>query len=438
MTRKEEGKMDRNFSTKFVLTLSVLVLFLWPASNGCRGRTADPPLVQTSSAQINVTSRQIANGNVVLNTIADQTVLIQNTGSKNLNIGLIAQANPLASPFSIVSDDCSGRAVQPSAACRFKVQFSPTAQGTFSDNFDIPSDASNENSVTVGVTGSGKALRVAINQVKTNSCSTDGVLELIVTVTKNNAPLEGLAPANFQLKENGVPRDIDSVSAVLAPVSASVAALLDYTTSMQSQVSAIEDASRFFAGLLNADDETAIIKFAQRQQLMQDFTDNTALLITAIDTAPTSIGRQDETRLYDAIWFAIEKTAARQKSKAIVLISDGKDISYQGVPNVSVKTLAEVIAYAAENAVAIYAVGLGDVDAEVLNRLASETGGQYFYITNAEQLTGVYRAIRDLLADQYSVKYGPSSRGSGLIMLNIDVVVSADEGSATGQFAGCP
>ena len=130
--------------------------------------------IEQPSAQINVSSRQIANGNVVLNNISDQTISIQNTGSGSLTIGQIAQANPLALPFSIVSDACSGQAVQPSAACSFNVRFSPTSQGTFTDSFDIPSDASNENSVTVDVTGSGKALRVAINQVKTNSCSTGG------------------------------------------------------------------------------------------------------------------------------------------------------------------------------------------------------------------------------------------------------------------------
>ncbi len=169
---------------------------------GVTGSGAEPP-------QINVSSRQISNGNVVLNNISDQTISIQNTGSISLNIGQIAQANPLAPPFSIVNDACSGQAVQPSAACSFKVRFDPTSQGTFTDSFDIPSDAANENSVTVDVTGSGKALRVAINQVNTTSCSTTGVLELIVNVTdQNNTPLAGLTAGDFQLKENGVQQTI--------------------------------------------------------------------------------------------------------------------------------------------------------------------------------------------------------------------------------------
>ena len=128
----------------------------------------------------------------------------------------------------------------------------------------------------------------------------------------------------------------------------------------------------------------------------------------------------------------------RLKHKAIVLVSDGRDEDTLGVPNVSVKTLDEVIAYATENDVAIYTVGLGDVDGGVMNRLASETGGQYYYITNADQLTGVYQAISDILLGKYSVKYVSSLHGSSPIMLEIDVVDGADEGAGAWQAVGCP
>ena len=280
--------------------------------------------IEHSLAKINVSSRQISYGNVVLNNITYQTISIQNTGSSSLTIGQIAQANPLAPPFSIVSDVCSGQAVQPSAECSFNVRFSPTSQSTFTDSFDIPSDASNENSVTVDVTGSGKALRVAINKVITDSCAT-GVLELIVNVTdQNNTPLAGLALGDFQLKENGVPQAIESVSQVTTTVPISVAMVLDYTGSVQNQIPTIEAASIIFIEHLNPDDEASIIKFAQMPQVMQDFTGNTALLTTAINTAPSQIGN-DVSNVYDALWFAVDKTAVRLKHKAIVLVSDGND-----------------------------------------------------------------------------------------------------------------
>ncbi len=435
MTRKEEDKMNRHLSMRSVLTLSLIVMLIWLASSACSGDIAE---LQTPSAQINVSSRQIAYGDVVLNNITDKTISIQNTGSRSLTIGHIAQALPLAPPFSIVSDACSGRAMQPSEECSVKVRFDPTMQDTFTDSFDIPSNASNENSVTVDVSGSGKALRVAVNQVVTTSCST-GVLELDINVTdQNNAPLPGLTAGDFQLKENGVQQTISSLSTVSTPVPISVAMVLDYTTSVQSQGSTIEAASISFIGMLTVNDEAAIIKFAQLSQLMQDFTGDTGLLTTAINTAPSLIGTQNETRLYDALWFAVEKTAPRLNRKALVLVSDGTDESYLGVPNVSIKTLDEVIAYATEQDVAIYTVGLGDVDGGVMSRLANETGGQYYYITNADQLSGVYQAIRDIFLGQYSIKYVTSLYSSSPITLEIDVLNGADEGAVVVQAVGCP
>ena len=50
-----------------------------------------------------------------------------------------------------------------------------------------------------------------------------------------------------------------------------------------------------------------------------------------------------------------------------------------GIP-ASVKTLDEVIAYATDNNVAMYTVGLGNVDGCVRNRLASETVGQFILL----------------------------------------------------------
>jgi VWFA-related protein len=546
--------MKRNFSTKFVLTLSLITMLVWVASNGCSHNSSDTP--PASSAQITVSSRQIANGDVVLSYILDQTVTIQNTGSANLNVGHIAQANHLAAPFSIVSDACSGQAVQPSAACSFKVRFAPTSQGAFTDSFDIPSDASNENSVTVNVTGngiigqppppptssalitvssttidignvllnnvadqtistqntgsanlyigqiaqidplaapfsivsddcsghavqpstacsfkirflptikgtfadhfdipsnasnapsvtvdvtgSGETLRVAINQVTSTCSTTGGVFEIITNVTdSNNLTLAGLLASNFLVKENGVPISSITVTQISYRVPISVAMVLDYTSSIQSQRPTIEAASEIFIGSLSSSDEAAIIKFAQLPQLMQGFTSDQSLLISAITTTPSQIGI-DQTHLYDAAWFAVDKTATRPNHKSIVLVSDGKDGDYVGSPTGSVKTLDQVIAYAKQTNVAIYAVGLGSVDSGVMTRLANETGGQYYYITNASQLSGVYQGISDILLGQYSIKYVSTLLGSIPITLELDVTVGADTGTGISHLTGCP
>ena len=80
------------------------------------------------------------------------TVTVRSTGQAPLVLGSVGSGNPLAAPFSIASDGCSGRTLQPAESCVLEVRFAPTAVGSFSDSFDIPSNAA-----TPVVTVSGQA-----------------------------------------------------------------------------------------------------------------------------------------------------------------------------------------------------------------------------------------------------------------------------------------
>lgn len=80
-------------------------------------------------------------------------VTVQSTGQAALVLGTLGGGNPLAAPFSIASDGCSGRTLQPAESCVLGVRFAPTAAGTFHDSFDIPSNAG---SPLVTVAGQGE------------------------------------------------------------------------------------------------------------------------------------------------------------------------------------------------------------------------------------------------------------------------------------------
>jgi hypothetical protein len=92
-------------------------------------------------------------GGVAVGASADATITVTNTGTANLVVGTIASADPLAAPFSILSNTCSGATVAPTATCTLTVRFAPTANGAASDTFDIPSTGLP--TVTVSVSGSG-------------------------------------------------------------------------------------------------------------------------------------------------------------------------------------------------------------------------------------------------------------------------------------------
>ena len=96
---------------------------------------------------------QVPFGDVTAGSMSQQTVTITNNGNADLVIGNIAQSDPVASPFSIINDYCSGRSISPSSHCTFMVRYSPSFSGSFYDSFDIPSNDPDENPVAADISG---------------------------------------------------------------------------------------------------------------------------------------------------------------------------------------------------------------------------------------------------------------------------------------------
>jgi MYXO-CTERM domain-containing protein len=96
-------------------------------------------------------------GNVTEGTTRDRTVTVTNNGNAALTVGTIGGLNPLAAPFSIVTNDCSGAnaILAPAASCTLLLRYAPSATGANSDSLDIPSNDADEPTVTVSLTGSG-------------------------------------------------------------------------------------------------------------------------------------------------------------------------------------------------------------------------------------------------------------------------------------------
>ena len=100
-------------------------------------------------------------GNVTEGTTRDRTVTVTNNGNAALTVGAIGGVNPLAAPFSIVTNNCSGAnaTLAPAASCTVLLRYAPAGPGTDdADSLDIPSNDADDATVTVSLTGSGIAL----------------------------------------------------------------------------------------------------------------------------------------------------------------------------------------------------------------------------------------------------------------------------------------
>ena len=366
----------------------------------------------------------------VLDHFQDRVLTLQNNGNTRASIGMIAHSDPLDAPFSITDDQCSGKTLSPSETCTLKIQFLPVDQNLFNDTFDIPSDTG-QPIMIVSVSGKSLSLNASINQVDKSACP---VLRLFVTVTdKQDSPVTSFTQDNFLVFEDGGLQAIKSFSnQVTTPIS--VAMALDYSGSMQPYISDIEFAAKSFVDQLdlnNGTDEAMIIKFAASIETKQPFTDDYDSIILAINDNYT--GNMNQTRLYDAVWQAVEAAAdpSRNDRRAVVVLTDGIDegsIDHQ---------IADVVENANESGVPVFTIGLGNVFIPTLQHLADQTGGQYFLAPTSNELQSIYQSIAEILTNQFTIEYESPSAGGDLINLEIEIDQNGMKGEDSKSITGC-
>jgi Ca-activated chloride channel homolog len=154
-------------------------------------------------------------------------------------------------------------------------------------------------------------------------------------------------------------------------------------------------------------DKAFVVGFNGHSQMMQDFTDNPALLSAAVHRLQDGGG----TALYDAIYRACHENLIKDHEdhpsrRAIVVVSDGED-------NQSDYSEAQAIEMAQRAEVIIYAISTDDSGLvlrgdKVLQRIADATGGRAFFPYKMKDIKNSFSAIEDELRSQYIISYHPA------------------------------
>ncbi len=274
----------------------------------------------------------------------------------------------------------------------------------------------------------GGGLVLKINQVDVASCPT---IQLYFTVTDlNGDPVTGLTNSNFSLSENFIQcPTFDVVSAESVSEPAAVVVTMDYSGSMSGQpLQDSQDAAVRFVQTMDAQDVVEVIKFSNSYEVVQSFTANKNFINTVI-TSPWP-GGGGSTSLYDAVYQAITNVASQTSRKAVIVITDGRD-------NTSAHSLDGVIAYAQQNHVPVFAVGLGKAIELALKRLAHETGGAYYYAPTSSDLLAIYGQIARVIRSQYSATYTTCVATGSVHNLSLNVYHNGKTGSDSRQFTAC-
>jgi len=257
-----------------------------------------------------------------------------------------------------------------------------------------------------------------------------------------------LGEEDFSLYENGVRQEVTFFEAVETPFT--VLLMLDTSSSTWLKHETIKEAAISFVNLLRPDDRVMVVSFANEITVEAEPTSDRA----ALERAIRGVGKGWNTRLYDAVGWAVK---APLKSiggrKAVVLLTDGvstksKHATYKSnVRDVEeLDALIYPVRYDTSYDMALMTGGAGiplpsippllsrlpsplpgpgsggprpsrdsyRIAGEYLRELAEKTGGRLYEAGDDAGSLGVaFRQIVEELSHHYRLGYYPKTRASG-------------------------
>lgn len=229
------------------------------------------------------------------------------------------------------------------------------------------------------------------------------LVEMYVTVTDRDGNLvEGLTAAEFRVEDNGRPQAIERFELV-RDLPLTLGLVLDTSGSMSESIGEAKRAAQeFLAAVMTPRDRCFAVGFSERPALLMPLTPDAK----ALDAAYRDLPAFGMTSLHDALVYGLYQYRGIRGRKAMVVLSDGDDTS-------SLVPFADALAFAQRSGVAIYTIGLrigaGSVGIRgKLQKLAEETGGRTFFVSEAAELAGVYAQIENELRSQYFLAFAPN------------------------------
>jgi VWFA-related protein len=270
------------------------------------------------------------------------------------------------------------------------------------------------------------ALARAVAQEATFSTSVDLVTLLATVRNRDGGIVNDLNQDDFVLEEDGRPQTIRYFSRE-SNLPLTLGLLVDTSRSQLHVLEPERKASyAFLDRMLRNDDQAFVASFDIDVQMLQVLTNSRELLSAAMDQL--RIPKRVSTLLFDAIHQTSDDPMRKQKGrKAFILLSDGVDVG-------SNTTLGAAIEFAERADTLIYSIWyhgkfkpwsvLGGPAAianqvmyrakgkSAMERLASETGGRFFEVSEGRPIESIYSQIEEELRNQYSFGYTSDHKGN--------------------------
>lgn len=252
-----------------------------------------------------------------------------------------------------------------------------------------------------------------------------------VTVTTEALNVDGLPIANldqsaFSAYENGQAQTIKSASALDAsPTPLSVMLALDTSLSMadNGKLQQAKQAASTFVDQMRPIDHVGLIQFDSQLTLLSSYTSDSAALAAQI----AELTAEGNTRIYDALYLALKEAPTSDGSKAIVLMTDGKDTE-------SAIDFSTALALVKQTGIHVYTIGIGtDIDQHVLTQIASVSGGRFYSAPTAADIGYAFQLMSDQLRNRYEITYQASPVLQRGTRVDLKLTAQTSQGLASTQ-----
>jgi VWFA-related protein len=260
------------------------------------------------------------------------------------------------------------------------------------------------------------------------------VVTVDIAVTDDGRPLGGLTAADFEIRDNGVLQEIDSVQVETAPVDAIL--ILDTSMSVAGpKLGELRAAVANFMAGLRDEDRVALVTFSAYVQLWQTLTTDRS----AIRDALAGVDARGLTALKDGLYGGLSLAGPSAQRPIAVLFSDGLD-------NASWTSESQLEEVVKESNAVVYVVGNTEprseertrrgtgyfgrsveepkdrqrvrhgrfsvharlFDDRFLQGVADDSGGRYFEFDDASSMEQEFRRVVEDIRSRYLLSYYPT------------------------------
>ena len=229
----------------------------------------------------------------------------------------------------------------------------------------------------------------------TFSSRVEGVRVDVLVTDSSRRPLRGLTPADFLIRDNGVPQQVDVVS--FGEIALHVGLAFDLSESVSgARLDQLRSASKALTSELQPADQSGLITFDEVVSLRCPLSLDRSCLDRELAAAVPA----GNTALVDGILAAMIAGESDVGRSLLMVFSDGLDTA-------SFLNTERVLDMGRRSDVVVYSIASKDARPDFLEELSELTGGRLHEVGRDEELSKTFRAILDEFRHRYLVTYTP-------------------------------